>query len=177
VAVQRESRRESGPAVKIGRQHARNERGNDTEELPTDTRNRLHRREKVEFSFVPKKRQYRLQTCELLEGNAMPSPSPVAATLEPTKHPTNPTSEHIPNSQRTHRPTRDRQIYTTNALTTATCPDIDNKHDMESFFLDGANKNSQRRRDCNWVGRKCRKRCKQYSYCCPETCNQSKCNA
>ena len=30
-------------------------------------------------------------------------------------------------------------------------------------------------KDCEWVKRKCRRRCDDYSFCCPETCNEKVC--
>mmetsp|Transcript_12767 Transcript_12767/g.27737 ORF Transcript_12767/g.27737 Transcript_12767/m.27737 type:complete len:650 (-) Transcript_12767:20-1969(-) len=142
----------------------------------SSNRNAVTRREKVQLSFSdPKNQQQQKQQqsepCELLEGPSITYEEVVTTTLtpRPTKRPTKSPMTNPPTREK-RNPTADNDTPTS-IITAATCSS-GNQLDVNSFPIG----NNNRRRNCNWVRRKCRKRCGDYSGCCPETCSRSKCN-
>ena len=87
------------------------------------------------------------KACELLEGSYVKS----SPTRQPTSRLQNgrPTKLDMGLSISCHR---------------------NNQYDVKSFIDD-----NNKVRNCYWVKRKCRRRCLDYSSCCPETCSQKRC--
>lgn len=148
---------------------------------------------KVNFSFSTKKtgeeeKQYHKEACELLTGRASVSvasttntntPGP---TNQPSKEPTKePTKQPTKQPTNTPKPTREKRNPaagpsdngSSSSAANTNCRNNEDK-DMQSHFVIFGNKNN-RLRNCNWVRRRCKKRCKNYSNCCPETCDRRSC--
>lgn len=85
--------------------------------------------------------------CELMEG--------VSITSSPTSKPTK-----LPKNKRPSKVGMGMNIKCRR----------NNQSDVKFFVA----KNSKVK-DCEWVKRKCRRRCDDYSFCCPETCNEKIC--
>ncbi|KAL7532708.1 hypothetical protein ACHAXR_004792, partial [Thalassiosira sp. AJA248-18] len=145
------------------------------------------RREKIVLTIpgstgkLPQQRNaYQMESCELLEGSsssATTPPPPTPATQRPTNRPTRPrsrTPRPTRRRSRTPRPTDPTEGFAAASPSfTETCPSNINKlEDVKSFMI-GSNK--LREKTCTWVHRKCRKRCAEFSTCCPQTCSTGKC--
>lgn len=140
-------------------------RGKAVENTSSNNRNAM-RGDKVELSFSSgQQKLLRMESCELLEGPSFEydEEREVPATPPITPSPTN-------------RPTANNDVDKTPPPPdhAKTCS-YRNKSDVDSFLIgDGKN---PRRKNCDWVRRKCKRRCDEYSSCCPETCGMSKCKA